>query len=197
MYRVDEDQNLVAVCAEVEGANGDCLANFPFDIGFETMGGSAGERVRVMHLTLMLHSLTVEDDDFVPVSNAVLHFEPCDNVQCTVVEIVDDCVLEETEQFNLRLSEIPGQNDRVRVGAGDSEIEITDNDGKTICMGWSGFTTILPGVHVGLEFPLYYADDEDVSTQQVCVVVKPETCPSSELFSISLSTVDDSAGTDC
>ena len=46
VYTVDEDQhNMVAVCAEVEGANGDCLANFPFDIGFETIGGSAGERV--------------------------------------------------------------------------------------------------------------------------------------------------------
>ena len=143
MYRVDEDENLVGVCAEVEGANGNCLASFPFDIGFETMGGSAGERVRVMHLTLMLHSLTVEDDDFVPVSGAVLHFGPCDNVQCTVVEIVDDCVLEETEQFNLRLSELPGQNDRVKVVTGDSEIEITDDDGKTIiCMEWTGFTVI-------------------------------------------------------
>ena len=117
-----------------------------------------------------------------------------------MVEIVDDCVLEETEQFNLLLSEIPGQNDRVKVGAGDSEIEITDDDGKTICMGWSGFTIhvyiFLPGVRVGLEFASY-ADDEDVNTQQVCVVVKPETCPSSELFRVSLSTVDDSAGTDC
>ena len=129
----------------------------------------------------------------------MLHFGPCDNVQCTVVEIVDDCVLEETELFNLRLTELPGQNDRVKVGARDSEIEITDTNGKTIRMEWSSFTTIciyLPVVGVGLEFASYAAG-EDVNTQLVCVVVKPETCPSSELFSISLSTVDDSAGTDC
>ena len=53
-YTVDEDENIVAVCAEVEGANGNCLANFPFDIGFETMRGSAGERVlHVVHERLL------------------------------------------------------------------------------------------------------------------------------------------------
>ena len=66
----------------------------------------------------------------------MLHFGPCDNVQCTLVEIVDDCVLEETEQFSLRLTELPGQSNRVKVGARDSEIEITDTNGKTIRMKW-------------------------------------------------------------
>ena len=48
-------------------------------------------------------------------------------------------------------------------------------------------------VRVGLEFASYHAF-EDVRTQQVCVVVKPEMCNSSEFFNISLSTIDDSAG---
>ena len=48
------------------------------------------------------------------------------------MEIVDDCVLEETEYFYLRLSEIYGLNDRVKVGTGDSKIDVTDTDGKTI-----------------------------------------------------------------
>ena len=52
------------------------------------------------------------------------------------MEIVDDCVLEETEQFSLRLTELPGQSNRVKVGARDSEIEITDTNGKTIRMEW-------------------------------------------------------------
>ena len=44
VYTVDEDQNrTVAVCAEVEGANGDCLADLAFYIVLETLGGSAGE----------------------------------------------------------------------------------------------------------------------------------------------------------
>ena len=34
---------VMVVCAEVEEANGDCLADFAFKVGLRTTGGSAGE----------------------------------------------------------------------------------------------------------------------------------------------------------
>ena len=44
VYEADENQDSVmVVCAEVEEANGDCLADFAFKVGFRTADGSAGE----------------------------------------------------------------------------------------------------------------------------------------------------------
>ena len=44
VYEADENQDSVmVVCAEVEEANEDCLADFAFKVGFRTDGGSAGE----------------------------------------------------------------------------------------------------------------------------------------------------------
>ena len=48
-------------------------------------------------------------------------------------------------------------------------------------------------VSVGLEI-LSYLVREDGGALEVCVVVIPETCPSSQPFFISLSTIADSAG---
>ena len=45
VYEANENQDSVmVVCAEVEEANGGCLADFTFKVGFRTAGGSAGER---------------------------------------------------------------------------------------------------------------------------------------------------------
>ena len=44
VYEANENQDSVmVVCAEVEEANGDCLADFAFKVGFRTTDGSAGE----------------------------------------------------------------------------------------------------------------------------------------------------------
>ena len=73
--------------------------------------------------------LTVQNDDFLPITEGVFQFSSCQNLQCTVVDILDDCVLEETEEFYLHLHELADQNTTVRIGAGDTKIEITDTDG--------------------------------------------------------------------
>ena len=44
VYEANENQDSVmVVCAEVEEATEDCLADFAFKVGFRTAGGSAGE----------------------------------------------------------------------------------------------------------------------------------------------------------
>ena len=78
---------------------------------------------------------TEGNEDYIPVTNTNFTFEPCgDTIDCLVVELINDCIIEDTEEINLRLFELPGQDPRVRVGGGDSVIEIIDNDCKIVCI---------------------------------------------------------------
>ena len=77
---------------------------------------------------------TEENDDYIPVTNAYFTFELCDTIDCIIVELINDCIIEDTEEINLRLSELPGQDPRVKIGGGDSVIEIIDNDCKIACI---------------------------------------------------------------
>ena len=78
---------------------------------------------------------TDEYEDYIPVTNANFTFERCDTMDCIIVELINDCILEETEEIDLRLIELPGQYyDRVLIGGGDSTIEINNNNCKITCM---------------------------------------------------------------
>ena len=67
-------------------------------------------------------------DDYIPVTNVNFTFPNCDvTLDCTMVDVVDDCIIEEREEIDLRLFELPGQDPRVKVGAGKSLIEINDD----------------------------------------------------------------------
>ena len=77
---------------------------------------------------------TEGNEDYIPVTNTNFTFEPCDTMDCIIVELINDCIIEDTEEINLRLFELPGQDPRVRVGGGDSVIEIIDNDCKIVCI---------------------------------------------------------------
>ena len=68
---------------------------------------------------------------FHAVTNVNFTFPNCDvTMDCAIVDVVDDCIVEETEKIHLRLFELPGQDPRVKVGGGDSLIEIRDDDCK-------------------------------------------------------------------
>ena len=83
------------------------------------------------YIKLWLHSFdTVANEDYVTISNALFSFGPCDTISCLTVDLLDDCILEEREELHLILSETPGLDSRVKLRAGTSLIEITDNDRK-------------------------------------------------------------------
>ena len=67
-------------------------------------------------------------------TNVNFTFERCDTMDCIIVELINDCIVEETEEINIRLFELPGQDPRVRIGGGNSVIEIIDNDSKIACI---------------------------------------------------------------
>ena len=55
-------------------------------------------------------------------------FEACDREACTEVEIIDDCELEDTEQFRVSLLR-NGLDPDISFGDGLTTITITDDDG--------------------------------------------------------------------
>ena len=57
-------------------------------------------------------------------------FEACDRQACTEVEIIDDCELEDTEQFRVSLSR-NGLDSDICIGDDSvTTITITDDDGN-------------------------------------------------------------------
>ena len=79
-------------------------------------------------------SLFSELTDFVPVSGHALFVGPSDQVfrrQCVNVSVVDDEVLENTEQFQVQLS---SPNSFVRLVRPRSVVYLLDNDGVRISL---------------------------------------------------------------
>ena len=63
-------------------------------------------------------------------SSKNLTFGPCDTRQCTEIPIVDDMIVELTdESFFITLERTPGLDSRITLDPVDGEIEITDDDG--------------------------------------------------------------------
>ena len=66
-------------------------------------------------------------------NSAVITFPPCDYEECVDVPLVDDCVVENTEEFRLFLFTPPITDERIEVTRGDGTVLITDSDGMTKC----------------------------------------------------------------
>ena len=60
-------------------------------------------------------------------NSAVITFQPCDYGQCVDVPLVDDCVVENTEDFRLFLFTPLTTDERISVVRGDGKVLITDN----------------------------------------------------------------------
>ena len=60
-----------------------------------------------------------------------LTFAPCQSIRCIDVDLEDDCVLEGTEAFNIRLETIAGQDRRIVIDTdtGNEVVTIMDDDG--------------------------------------------------------------------
>ena len=68
-------------------------------------------------------------EDYTALSR-VLNFPAGERRVCFLVTILDDCVLEELEEFKLSLVEITGDSptiDRVKIDAGEGRVMITDD----------------------------------------------------------------------
>ena len=72
---------------------------------------------------------TVADMDYVAKTSTKLTFTPCEMAKCTEVRLMDDCVVEDKEKFNIVLTPVPGLDRRIKIHEGDGEIIITDDDG--------------------------------------------------------------------
>ena len=57
---------------------------------------------------------------------------------CLDVELLDDCVLEDTEMFRMMLSTVSGQDERIKLDAGAVGVIINDDDGM--------YSNILPAL---------------------------------------------------
>ena len=70
------------------------------------------------------------DSDY-EINSAIITFPPCNYEQCVDVPLVDDCVVENTEEFRLFLFTPPSTDQRIEVTRGDGTVLITDSDGMT------------------------------------------------------------------
>ena len=130
-YEADEREGSVPVCIEVKAS--ECIVNFAFNISFMTVDGSAGECNSLRHLPAVsnTHFFIPESTEDYLAQWRTLTFAPCELIQCLSVELVDDCVLEDAEVFNITLATISGQERRIIIDSdtGAEEITIVDDDG--------------------------------------------------------------------
>ena len=74
-------------------------------------------------------SISVAPGDYM-LQDPTLTFDACDTIKCFIVQIVDDCILEDDETFIVKMTStsMPG---RIKVNSADVvTVNITDNDCK-------------------------------------------------------------------
>jgi hypothetical protein len=71
---------------------------------------------------------TADDEDFIPVSKFVT-FQPGERKKSVGIDLVDDDVVEPTEEFTVRLS----SSTRAAFGS-PATVRIADNDGKPVIL---------------------------------------------------------------
>ena len=57
-----------------------------------------------------------------------LIFDACESIVCDTVRVLDDCVLEEEETFDISLTIPTGQDPRIRIDRGHGVVTIVDTD---------------------------------------------------------------------
>ena len=68
--------------------------------------------------------------DYTPPVPPELTFLPCEKKSCVNVYIVDDCILESNETFEVGMMRTVGLHSRISLSSDEVEITITDNDGE-------------------------------------------------------------------
>ena len=123
-YIVDEDAGRMHVCANMNGAR-----DISITIQISTRHGTAG--TNKMCTLFMTKPLTFTEagvlSDFVSFLYK-LTFEPHDTQKCVTVTIIDDAIVENTENFYVDLTQTPDLDSRVIIKHGTSTIEIIDDD---------------------------------------------------------------------
>ena len=115
------------------------------EFGFETAGYSTSESVAVVevgvvkygssslplsvNLSTMSGSAT-STEDFTPINDQVLTFSPDQSRQTVNVNIADDAVLENVEQFSVVLTQINNSQAQVVDVLNSTTVTISDNDRK-------------------------------------------------------------------
>ena len=130
-YEAHERDGSVLVCVEVKSSI--CIVNFAFSVTFKTIDGSAGEYIHCFKQnSITIGHLFIPDspEDYIAQSTT-LTFDPCESIKCIDVVLENDCVLEDTEAFNIRLETIDGQDRRIIIDpdTGNEDVTIIDDDG--------------------------------------------------------------------
>ena len=92
-------------------------------------------------MSIFMFVLFLDATDFIeitPSNNPLVPFtsDPSTHRQCFNVTIVDDDILEDTERFNLTLSLVSGSSLPVTIVPDTSEVEIVDEDCKSVKSAW-------------------------------------------------------------
>ena len=137
-YQVSEDVGVVEVCAIVFSPNGiiSCPIAFSFDVSLSTNDNSAGEGVNGGYVKYSTDFVTVlfpvSPMDYAAEISAILTFAACQRRRCVNVTIENDAVLEDAESFDVTLERTFDLDNRITLDPVDGEIEITDNDSKSV-----------------------------------------------------------------
>ena len=70
--------------------------------------------------------------DYVAHERTVITFSPFKSKLCVPVEVLNDCVIEADEEFNILLRRSNNLDSRIIIDPDQAEVVITDNDGTYI-----------------------------------------------------------------
>ena len=120
----------VEVCAIVISG---CYAAFSFHINFKTLNDSAGIKLYIRQLWLIItfvFCILDADRDFTPPQNKTLTFSAKQEKLCVIVEVEDDERVEQQESFWITLERNAGLNGRITITSDIVEIVIPNDDGE-------------------------------------------------------------------
>ena len=135
-YQVREDRGPVTVCAIVERPR--CYINFAFNVSLFTQDRSAGIDMLLIHC-IYISMMTSINHLFIPVSSnssdyisvsTTLIFAPRQTRSCVNIEITNDCIVEDKEEFDVILVGLDGLDNRIQIKTAHAVVNITDEDGR-------------------------------------------------------------------
>ena len=177
IYTSNEPDTAVSVCAEIT----DGVIARPVTAFYSTVDGTAlGEQgtllIILTIISWLISSYTFSckgQEDFTTVLNMVVNFQPSSTSvpQCRQIQIEDDSILENTENFQVILD----TSDRaVEIDSSTATVNILDNDRKpktvhTMSSGILSLNTVLClGVTIGFSEAVY-AVSESAESTFICV----------------------------
>jgi hypothetical protein len=160
LYTVNEGSTVSFYVKVVDGTDEECLVNFPFNISFSIRGGTAGAATDYISYT------------------TTLTFAACDTMEYASLTILNDCVLEEEESFNIILGRTNDLPDKIKIDRGHAIVTIRDDD--YIVVG-------LKETEVSIQ--------EDINRTKVCAVIRSSgvDCYVEFSFTVRLRTYNNNA----